>query len=152
MPEITFRVRSRGLGIDFCDTGCFICGLNGIDYDRAIAGYNALHNFAAFCAVEDQEGILMLFDRGVRMAYYHGDKKVPQVKVQACGRHLPQLTWLSEQHYFGLSAISRLVKGARTLDARDAVDVMQQAWDTWLTGAKIPWPEYWERRRAKEDG
>ena len=32
--------------------------------------------------------------QGSHVAYYHGDKEVPQVKIGACDKHLPNLKGL----------------------------------------------------------
>lgn len=97
--------RSRGIGLDQTP-GCFVCG--GPDGLRK--------NIAAIIRKEDEGAALACFRTGARMAYFHGDRNVPQIKVGACDEHLPALEHLAEQWYISAKHVGDLVAMARHRD------------------------------------
>lgn len=99
---------SRGIGLD-STPGCFVCGL---DADKN----PLLRNIAAFVRKADEAAALACFERGARMAYFHGDRRAPQIKVGACDRHLKALERLSEQVLVSPAVVTKIVNDALVVD------------------------------------
>ena len=77
------RVNARSIGKDWLN-GCFVCGNSRSDH-------TLMSNICLMCdSQEEAEQVQNLF-QGSHIAYYHGDKKAPQVKLGACDKHLPNL-------------------------------------------------------------
>lgn len=81
-----WEVGVRPVGTDQIH-GCFVCG----SQDAGTAPF--MSNICLISTPEEAEHVQALLP-GSRIAFYHGDPKVPQVKVGACKRHRPNLNAL----------------------------------------------------------
>lgn len=91
----SFSFGSRGIGLDLTP-GCFCCGST----KRNASSNDVLHNIAAHIDKNDETAVLVMFPRGARMGYYHGDPMSPQIKIGACDKHLPNLQHLHDRTYY----------------------------------------------------
>lgn len=121
--------RPRGIGLDTVP-GCFVCGATVRCADAAAMGNPYLHNICAFVNKEDEEAALACFERGARMAYYHGDENAPQIKVGACDRHLVALQHVSRQWFISPSRIWQVVTSTLRQDERSAEEGVSPVGDT----------------------
>lgn len=99
--------RSRGVGLDFGLT-CFVC--RAVHRNADPETNDAMHNIAAHVAKVDEQAILDCFEQGVRMAYYHGDRSSPQIKVGSCDAHRMELDFLSSQWFVSAERVRDLVR------------------------------------------
>jgi hypothetical protein len=105
MTEQAIRWHSRGVGLDITP-GCFVCGATR----RNPEANEYMNNVAAIVAKTDEEAALACFDRGARMAYYHSDRAIPQIKIGACDEHLPALNHLAEQWFISQERVDFLTR------------------------------------------
>lgn len=120
--NLPVRWRSRGIGLDITP-GCFVCGAT----KRNPTANDYLHNIAALVAKVDEAAAMACFERGARMAYFHGDEHAPQIKVGACDDHLPELKHLSEQWFISGERVADLVLWGKRRVEYEAEKAAQQA-------------------------
>ena len=74
-----YKVWARPPGSDW-NLDCFVCG-----------NKDMLMSNICFIPIPEEVDSLKKLLKGSRIAYYHGDPEVPQIKVGSCKEHYPNL-------------------------------------------------------------